>query len=152
MVESLNGCVSVAYGIRDFREGNLVLFMNSCNIFSFSYRVPFLRDKFKPNGSVAFFVDPPYSSVGERLYTYGRVDHDRLFSAAAKLPGRVLMRYHNTSEIRRLAAKIRAASVSGYQRESIPLSSSPRLNKPAPGARIPPWFTRFRSRVFQARA
>ena len=53
--------------------------------------------------SLAFFIDPPYSSVGERLYTYGHIDQKRLFSAAAKLPGRILMTYHDAPEIRALA-------------------------------------------------
>jgi DNA adenine methylase len=53
--------------------------------------------------SVAFFIDPPYSSVGERLYTYGRIDHEKLFRAASELPGQVLMTYHDASEIHRLA-------------------------------------------------
>jgi DNA adenine methylase len=53
--------------------------------------------------SIAFFVDPPYSSIGDRLYTFGQVDHRRLFRATAELPGRVLMTYHDSSEIRELA-------------------------------------------------
>jgi len=63
-------------------------------------------EAYKPQSeseSVAFFLDPPYSNIGERLYTYGRVDQKRLFCAAAKLPGRVLMTYHDSSEIRDLA-------------------------------------------------
>lgn len=55
------------------------------------------------NPSIAFFIDPPYSLVGERLYTHGEVDHERLFRAAAALPGRVLMTYHDAVEIHRLA-------------------------------------------------
>ena len=54
------------------------------------------------NSSIAFFIDPPYSSVGERLYTYGRIDHERLFEVASTLPGRVLMTYQDTDEIHRL--------------------------------------------------
>jgi len=57
--------------------------------------------------SLAFFIDPPYSSVGERLYTYGQVDQERLFRAAADLPGRILMTYHDSSEIRCLAEQFR---------------------------------------------
>ena len=53
--------------------------------------------------SIAFFIDPPYSSVGERLYTYGTVDHEKLFSVASRLPGRILMTYHDSPEIRALA-------------------------------------------------
>lgn len=63
-------------------------------------------ETYKPRaGSVAFFIDPPYSSAGQRLYTYGQIDHERLFRAAARLPGRVLMTYHDSPEIRALAKK-----------------------------------------------
>jgi DNA adenine methylase len=62
--------------------------------------------KRKPGtGTVAFFIDAPYSTVGARLYTYGEIDHERLFRVATKLPGRVLMTYHDASEIRALAKK-----------------------------------------------
>lgn len=84
-------------------------------IYKIRTKVRFIRgdglawiENYKPRSSddsIAFFIDPPYSSVGQRLYTYGKVDHDRLFRAAAKLPGRVLMTYHNAAEIRRLATK-----------------------------------------------
>jgi DNA adenine methylase len=63
-------------------------------------------EKYKrKNGSstVAFFIDAPYATVGERLYTYGEIDHERLFRVTAKLPGRVLMTYHDAKEIRKLA-------------------------------------------------
>lgn len=55
------------------------------------------------SGTVAFFIDAPYSTVGERLYTFGEIDHERLFRVAAKLPGRVLMTYHDAQEIRKLS-------------------------------------------------
>lgn len=67
-------------------------------------------ENFKPkttSDSVAFFIDPPYSSAGERLYTYGVIDHERLFRAASALPGRVLMAYHDASEIHKLARKFK---------------------------------------------
>jgi len=67
-----------------------------------------IEKNYKPktvSGSIAFFIDPPYSSVGERLYTYGKIDHEKLFRVAADLPGRVLMTYHDTSEIHRLARR-----------------------------------------------
>jgi DNA adenine methylase len=55
--------------------------------------------------SVAFFIDPPYSSVGERLYTYGTIDHGNLFRVVSSLEGRILMTYHDGPEIRRLAKR-----------------------------------------------
>lgn len=65
-------------------------------------------EKYKPKtNSVAFFIDPPYSSVGERLYTFGKIDHEALFRVAAKLPGKVLMTYHDASEIHKLAKEFK---------------------------------------------
>jgi DNA adenine methylase len=58
--------------------------------------------KMPQKASLGFFIDPPYSSVGERLYTYGEIDHEELFKIAAKLPGRVLMTYHDSTEVHRL--------------------------------------------------
>jgi DNA adenine methylase len=55
------------------------------------------------SGTVAFFIDAPYSTVGERLYTYSEIDHEKLFRVAARLPGRVLMTYHDAQEIRKMA-------------------------------------------------
>jgi DNA adenine methylase len=66
--------------------------------------------KYKPktaSDSVAFFIDPPYSAVGERLYTYGIIDHEKLFRVASALPGRVLMAYHDASEIHKLAREFK---------------------------------------------
>lgn len=61
-------------------------------------------ENYKPRKqSVAFFIDPPYSSVGERLYQYGTIDHEKLFRAATRLPGNVLMTYHDSTEIHKLA-------------------------------------------------
>ena len=63
-------------------------------------------ESYKPKrgyGTVAFFIDAPYSTVGERLYTYSKIDHEKLFRVAAKLPGRVLMTYHDAQEIRKMA-------------------------------------------------
>lgn len=67
-------------------------------------------ENYKPKttaDSIAFFIDPPYSCVGERLYTHGIIDHQRLFRVASTLPGRVLMTYQDTSEIRALAERFR---------------------------------------------
>lgn len=58
-----------------------------------------------PKGSKAYFIDPPYIKAGKRLYTENTLDHEQLFEVASRLPGRVLMTYDDTSEVRRLAIK-----------------------------------------------
>jgi DNA adenine methylase len=59
------------------------------------------------SGTVAFFIDAPYSTVGARLYTYSDIDHEKLFRVAARLPGKVLMTYHDAQEIRKLAKQFK---------------------------------------------
>ncbi len=51
----------------------------------------------------AFFIDPPYTVAGRRLYTHAEVDHEGLFSRAARLRGEFLMTYDDAPPIRHLA-------------------------------------------------
>src|SRR5437899_9599049 len=55
---------------------------------------------------VAYFIDPPYRAAGKRLYSYGCINHQKLFEIAAKLQGRVLLTYEDSAEIRSLAHKL----------------------------------------------
>jgi DNA adenine methylase len=50
-----------------------------------------------------FFIDPPYTVAGRRLYTHSDVDHEKLFRAVAQVRGDFLMTYDNAAEIRALA-------------------------------------------------
>ncbi|MDR3251970.1 MAG: DNA adenine methylase [Tannerella sp.] len=50
-----------------------------------------------------FFIDPPYTVAGKRLYTYFDIDHEQLFALTSKLKGRFMLTYDNTAEIRQLA-------------------------------------------------
>jgi len=52
----------------------------------------------------AFFIDPPYTVAGRRLYKYSEIDHPRLFDLALSLRGDFLMTYDDAEEIRALAA------------------------------------------------
>ncbi len=52
-----------------------------------------------------FFVDPPYTIAGKRLYTYYSIDHERLFKLTAQLKGKFMLTYDDTFEIRQLANK-----------------------------------------------
>lgn len=57
------------------------------------------------NVSAYFFIDPPYTIAGKRLYTYFDIDHERLFELTAKLKGKFMLTYDDTTEIRKLADK-----------------------------------------------
>src|SRR5207249_352026 len=54
------------------------------------------------NGRTAYFIDPPYSKAGKRLYEYWDIDHRKLFEIVSRLRGRVLMTYDDSAEIRKL--------------------------------------------------
>jgi DNA adenine methylase len=53
----------------------------------------------------AFFIDPPYTVAGRRLYRYSEIDHKELFSIASTLKGDFLMTYDDADEIRTLASR-----------------------------------------------
>jgi len=67
---------------------------------------------------VAFFIDPPYTTAGRRLYTHSEVDHPELFRLAAGLRGDFLMSYDDAPEIRRLAAHC------GFALAPVPMKST----------------------------
>ena len=57
-----------------------------------------------------FFIDPPYTAggkngkrAGTRLYTHHQVDHERLFAAAEKVAGDVLLTYDDAPDVQALA-------------------------------------------------
>lgn len=52
----------------------------------------------------AFFIDPPYTVAGRRLYRYSELDHNELFARARGLRGDFLMTYDNAEEIAALSA------------------------------------------------
>jgi DNA adenine methylase len=53
----------------------------------------------------AFFIDPPYTVAGRRLYKHSEIDHETLFATVGTLSGDFLMTYDNADEIRALASK-----------------------------------------------
>ena len=57
------------------------------------------------NQNAYFFIDPPYTIAGKRLYTYFNIDHERLFELTAQLQGKFMLTYDDTPEIRQLAKK-----------------------------------------------
>ncbi len=57
------------------------------------------------NEQAYFFIDPPYTVAGKRLYTHFDIDHERLFELSAQLKGKFMLTYDDTDEIRQLANK-----------------------------------------------
>lgn len=62
-------------------------------------------EKNKNNLDKFFFIDPPYTKAGKRLYTYFDIDHDKLFEITSRLKGKYMLTYDDTEEIRLLANK-----------------------------------------------
>lgn len=54
---------------------------------------------------MVFFIDPPYTVAGRRLYTHSEIGHEGLFSVAATLKGDFLMTYDDAEPIRDLARR-----------------------------------------------
>jgi DNA adenine methylase len=55
----------------------------------------------------AFFIDPPYTVAGRRLYKYHKIDHEKLFALATRIKGHFIMTYDDVPEIEDLALKNR---------------------------------------------
>jgi DNA adenine methylase len=66
----------------------------------------------------AFFIDPPYTIAGRRLYTHSEMDHEKLFETASSIRGDFLMTYDNAKEIKQLAAKF------NFQTELVPMKNT----------------------------
>ena len=50
-----------------------------------------------------FFIDPPYTIAGRRLYNHFEVDHHRIFELASRMRGHFLLTYDDTAEVREWA-------------------------------------------------
>lgn len=75
------------------------------------------------NPNAYFFVDPPYTVAGKRLYTYFNIDHEKLFALTARLKGKFMLTYDDTTEIRQLADRYNL----GYK--TIPMKTTHHLEK-----------------------
>ncbi|QDV77697.1 hypothetical protein [Botrimarina mediterranea] len=53
--------------------------------------------------NVVYFIDPPYTVAGSRLYTHSEIDHKQLFRVASKVKGDFLMTYDNKGPVREMA-------------------------------------------------
>ena len=93
-------------------------------------KIDFIRgDAFKVieqnlnNQNAYFFIDPPYTIAGKRLYTYFDIDHERLFELTAQLQGKFMLTYDDTPEIRQLAKKY------NLQYRTIPMKTTLHIEK-----------------------
>lgn len=62
-----------------------------------------LLEELKNDGRCAFFIDPPYTAAGKRLYTFHDINHEQLFELVAQLKGHFLMTYDLCDKVRWLA-------------------------------------------------
>jgi len=65
-----------------------------------------------------FFIDPPYTLAGRRLYKHSELDHRELFRVASGIRGDFLMTYDNANEIRELATEF------GFQTGLVPMKNT----------------------------
>ena len=52
-----------------------------------------------------YFIDPPYSAAGQRLYRHGAIDHDELFAAITMCRRPFILTYSHSAEIVSLAER-----------------------------------------------
>lgn len=60
-------------------------------------------EKFVNDTDAFFFIDPPYTIAGRRLYNHFEVDHHRIFEIASQMKGHFLLTYDDTPEVREWA-------------------------------------------------
>jgi len=65
-----------------------------------------------------WFIDPPYTVAGRRLYVHSEIDHTRLFAAVSKARGDFLMTYDDAEPIRELAREF------GFDTHKIPMKNT----------------------------
>lgn len=80
-------------------------------------------EKNEENKDAYFFIDPPYTVAGKRLYTYFNIDHEKLFQITARLRGKFMLTYDDTIEIRLLADKYK------LEYRTIPMKTTHHLEK-----------------------
>lgn len=73
--------------------------------------------------NAVFFVDPPYTVAGKRLYTFFDIDHRELFASLAKIKGSFLITYDDAEEV------IEWAEEFGFEYRRIPMKTTHHLTK-----------------------
>jgi DNA adenine methylase len=76
-----------------------------------------MREQADDDGAV-WFLDPPYTVAGRRLYTHSDMDHRELFRLTARLRGDFLMTYDDNAFIRGLAAE------SGFDMQTVAMKNT----------------------------
>lgn len=66
--------------------------------------IQYIRERADRTDTV-FFIDPPYTVAGRRLYVHSEIDHEDLFRVVSKVRGDFLMTYDNARPIRELTRK-----------------------------------------------
>ena len=81
-----------------------------CDIQEVKHKINFLEGdgievigKNSKSKNKAFFIDPPYTVAGRRLYKYHEIDHEHLFEMVNKIKGDFVMTYDDSEEIEQLA-------------------------------------------------
>lgn len=57
-------------------------------------------EKYMNDTDAFFFIDPPYTIAGRRLYNHFEVDHHRIFEIVSRMRGHFLLTYDDTPEVR----------------------------------------------------
>jgi DNA adenine methylase len=57
------------------------------------------------NSNSVFFIDPPYTVAGKRLYKYHEIDHEKLFEVVSAIKGDFILTYDDAEEIEKLAIR-----------------------------------------------
>jgi DNA adenine methylase len=94
-------------------------------IFENKHRIRFLQEdgiQFIQNnasrGAIAFFIDPPYTVAGRRLYVHSQIDHEKLFWETSLVKGDFLITYDDAKPIRALANRF------GFDTHKIPMKNT----------------------------
>ncbi len=75
------------------------------------------------NKKAYFFIDPPYTIAGKRLYTHFEIDHEKLFQLTEQIKGKFMLTYDDTPEIRQFIDKYK------LQFKIIPMKTTHHLEK-----------------------
>ncbi|NLF41763.1 MAG: DNA adenine methylase [Bacteroidales bacterium] len=75
------------------------------------------------NKNAFFFIDPPYTIAGKRLYTHFEINHEKLFQHINQLQGKFMLTYDDAEEIRTLANKY------NFPFRTIPMKTTHHLEK-----------------------
>jgi DNA adenine methylase len=79
--------------------------------------IQFIRQNARRSNMV-FFIDPPYTVAGRRLYVHSEIDHEELFQATSKVKGDFLMTYDDAGPIRMLACRF------GFDFHEVPMKNT----------------------------